>query len=441
MVAFWDKQCEVYNKCLKSHPKRQEFDQLTALEEKLALDPDLFMDIYFLDRKTTPDALSFTKFDLEKVKSAADKVEMLYARLVGTGKNQVLRIGWNLHDVMHPSQILSDNAVRRDMGKMSAKVARMEPHHDYMERLKNMWPEITPSIVGSYHMEITGPGWKDELYRPDNMWIDIMQSRITDDVFEAMFDFGPALKGMMLISTDAGAIAVHSRIMDTMDFAEPEEEEYPRSAFLQGLMYAMKRRRGSDAHEAAFAAHKSPYWSLGDNRPRPPPTKYTAIIRGSHRVSEWAGDKLDTNTVQLHGVLTFKDSNVCEFDLACLCDRFQGVPMLSSLDGRIKGYKVPHYNKHRWEVPQLEPSNDAVQRMLEVTRDKFDLTKRKRADWGSEGVHEGPGHLLGRRGLPMTVYLDRELVRFDLDVPAVWSATNTCTAHIEQWAFQQWPHP
>ncbi|KUI54637.1 hypothetical protein VP1G_10693 [Cytospora mali] len=61
-----------------SHPHpRQEFDQLVTLE-KLELDPDLFMDTYFLNRKTTPATLSFTKFDREKVKTAADEVDTLH---------------------------------------------------------------------------------------------------------------------------------------------------------------------------------------------------------------------------------------------------------------------------------------------------------------------------------------------------------------------------
>lgn len=51
MITAWNKLLEAYNEYLNSHPKRQEFDQLSTLEEKLDLDPDLFMDIYFLDRR------------------------------------------------------------------------------------------------------------------------------------------------------------------------------------------------------------------------------------------------------------------------------------------------------------------------------------------------------------------------------------------------------
>lgn len=385
MIAFWDKQFEAYNKCLESHPKRQEFDQLTTLEEKLALDPDLFMDTYFLDRNTTPEALSFAKFDWEKVKPAADKVETLYARVVGPGKKKVLRIGWKLHEVMHPiHQDLADNAVRREIGKLSASVARMQPHHDYMERRKNKTPEEGPSIVGSYHMEITGTGWKDELYRPDNMWMDIRESWMTEGVYEAMFDFGPALKGMMLISTDKGALTVHSRIMDTMDFAEPEEEEDSRVAFLQGFLYAMKRLKKSDEHEAAFAAHKSPSYRTRATPPDPPPTRYTALLRGSHRVPEWAGDMSDTYTSETNGVLDFKDGELCEFSLACLCESFSDVPALSPLEGKVRGFKVSERPQHEMVVPQPERPTDVIERMLDMTRDDLDPSrKRKRADWGS----------------------------------------------------------
>lgn len=230
-------------------------------------------------------------------------------------------------------------------------------------------------------MEITGTGWKDELYTPDNMWMDIRASWMTENVYEAMFDFGPALKGMMLISTDKGTLTVHSRIMDTMDFAEPEEEEDSRFAFLQGFLYAMKRLKKSDEHEAAFAAHRSPSYRTRENRPNPLPTRYTVLLRGSHRVPEWADDFIDTNTDEKNGILDFKDSEVCEFDMSCMCDRFKGVPTLSSQDGRIKGFKVSDWPQHEWVVPQ--PDKPA-ERMLEMTRDNLNPSrKRKRADWGS----------------------------------------------------------
>lgn len=94
MIAFWDKQCLAYDKFLETHPKRQAFDQATTLEEKLAVDAELFIDLHFLDRKTTPEPLTFSKFDWEQVKAAVGRVETLHARTVGSGKKKVLRIGW-----------------------------------------------------------------------------------------------------------------------------------------------------------------------------------------------------------------------------------------------------------------------------------------------------------------------------------------------------------
>jgi hypothetical protein len=228
-------------------------------------------------------------------------------------------------------------------------------------------------------MEITGTGWKDELYRPDNMWMDIRESWMTENVYEAMFDFGPALKGMMLMSTDKGALTVHTRIMDTMDLAEPEEEEDSRVAFLQGFLYAMKRLKKSDEHEAAFAAHKSPSHRTLANPPDPPPTTYTALLRGSHRVPEWEGDMLDTYTSETNGVLDFKDSELCEFSLSCLCESFRDVPALSPLD-----IKISEQPQHEMVVPQPERPAGVIERMLDMTRDDLDPSrKRKRADWGS----------------------------------------------------------
>lgn len=59
MMRFWDRQCEAYNKILDAHPMQREFDLFTALDDKLNLDEDLFIGIYFLDRRTTPYPLSF----------------------------------------------------------------------------------------------------------------------------------------------------------------------------------------------------------------------------------------------------------------------------------------------------------------------------------------------------------------------------------------------
>lgn len=85
---------EAYNNFLKTHPKRQAFDEATSLEDKLAVDADLFMDVYFLDRRTTPQPLSLSKFDMDKVTVAVARVPTLHARAMGSGKRKVLRIGW-----------------------------------------------------------------------------------------------------------------------------------------------------------------------------------------------------------------------------------------------------------------------------------------------------------------------------------------------------------
>ncbi|ROW10903.1 hypothetical protein VPNG_05361 [Cytospora leucostoma] len=315
MITTWDELLKAYEEFLESHPKRQEFDQLSTLEEKLDLDPDLFMDIYFLDpdlfmdiyfldRRSTPDVLSITTFDWEKVKPAVDKVETLHAKVVGAGKNKVLRIGWNLEDVMR-----------------------------------------------------TGTSAQKRIL-------------VTDNVYEAMFDFGPALKGMMLISTveNIEARKVHSKIMDTMDAAELEEWEDQRGAFLLGYKFAMKRKRPSGKEEAAFAAYRSPRDRNRDqeNPADPPPTKYYAKIRGSHRVPEWGDDFNDVYSDEIAGSPECKDGELCVFDIVVPWQQFSDVPSLCSGDGTAKWYKG----------------------MIEKVRDDLNQgRKRKRADWGSLRVY------------------------------------------------------
>lgn len=94
MIELWETQCKAYSKVLDAHPKREAFDHATTMEEKLAVDADLFLDIYFLDRKTTPDPISLSAFDWDTVKTAVDNVDTLNARVIGSGKKKVLRIGW-----------------------------------------------------------------------------------------------------------------------------------------------------------------------------------------------------------------------------------------------------------------------------------------------------------------------------------------------------------
>lgn len=380
MTAFWDENCEAYSKKLESHPKREEFDALATLEEKLELDPDLFMDIYFLDRKTTPDPLSLTKFDFEKVGRAVAKVATLNARVVGSGKQKTLRIGWNLQDVIRSSSAsaggLTGPAVQRQMAKIKNRVARLKPHHDFMEKRR---AGSEPSLVGSYHVEITGSGWKDEFYKPGRLWLDIQRPCTTQDVYDATFDFGPALKGKMLISANRDALVVHSRIMDTVDLADPEEFEDKREAFLQGFLYAMKRSRGTDEDEAKLAKHKT--FSLGTPKPDVLPTRYDVSCRGTHRVPEWEDHFQNTYANESRGCLTFKDGELCEFELTCPWTQFKGVP---SLEGTITGYKVADWPRHQSAVPREEAREDWAESALDGIRD--DLApgrKRKREDWGS----------------------------------------------------------
>lgn len=297
-----------------------------------------------------------------------------------------------------------NNAVKRELDKLKAKMARLQPHRDFLEKREPNGSR-EDSIVGSYHMEFEGTGWTDKVYTPGRMWMDIRQSHHTHGVYECFFDFGPALKGMMLISANTDALEVHSKIMDTMDIYGPEPQfdadMSTRDAWLDGYLCAMKRLPQSPENEARFAAHRGPNFTRQETAPSP--TKFYVMMRGSHRVPEWEADMQNKYTGEAGGMLIFKDGELCEFELKNISwDRqFKGVPRLPDRgsEGKAMGYRVADWPKHAAGEPEQESGRDWGRNVLDDLRDELNggygsdadsgcgglLKKRKRArsDWGS----------------------------------------------------------
>ncbi|KAH9891375.1 hypothetical protein F4778DRAFT_795507 [Xylariomycetidae sp. FL2044] len=409
MKQFWNEQCESYKKRLLAHPNRAAFDQLPSLKDKLELDPELFMDVYFLDRNTTPQTLAFADIDFEPIQAAAQRVQYLHAKVVGRGKNKTIRIGWNPYDVLYGADVNTGGnsrmtaAAKREADKMRNQLRRLEPHRAFLEReeSRDKTYEHDPSPAGSYHMEFTGTGWKDDLYKPNNMWIDIRPSHITEGIYEAMFDFGPVLKGMMILSADKEMLLVHSRIMDTVGYVHEDvnpyhDEEEPqrgtREAFLDGFMYAMKRKPSIAEHEEAFARHNRPrLYRSRRGTEEEIPKKYAMIVRGSHRVPEWAGDMLDTNSEESRGYITFADDGLFRsFKLQLGWHSFKGLP---AFDGTACGYKVSDDAQHENVVPDPDEHDDVGDRFLDETRDILMPSRTARKGRDRE---DDPDDLLGQ---------------------------------------------
>lgn len=305
-----------------------------------------------------------------------------------------------------------DNAIQRELDKTGKRTARLEPHQEYLEK-RHSEAECHKSIIGSYHMEIEGTGWNDSVYKPGRMWLDIHQSQLTEGVYEGSFDFGPALKGMMLISADRDALEVHSKIMDTMDMYGPKPTDNDltaREAWLDGYLCAMKRVPQTPEHEARFAAHKQPNWMARGRRREGTPTRYFILLRGSHRVPEWEEDRMNKYSDESGGMLVFNDGELCAFDLkGIMWPDFKGVPRLPAhREGSARGYKIADWPKHAVGEPEQERGGTWMERGLDNVRDMLrrdeervwdsdggsdcgggalkDLLpsrKRKRADWGS----------------------------------------------------------
>lgn len=160
-----------------------------------------------------------------------------------------------------------DAAVKKEVEKVMARLSRLRPHHDFKEKGKEKPSnDRNRSPVGSYHMEFNGIGWKDDVYKPGRMWMDVRESPMTENIYEACFDFGPALRGVMLIPANYEALQEHSRIVDTVNAAIPEGHDDYRQVFLEALLSANNERRLESGQEAKSSAHQE---SSGPRDPTP----------------------------------------------------------------------------------------------------------------------------------------------------------------------------
>lgn len=83
---LWEQECRPYILATQAHPKRREFDSLRSLGEKLRFDPYLFMDVCFLDRRTTPNVLRFHNVHADVVTRVSASVSLLHVRSVTHGR-------------------------------------------------------------------------------------------------------------------------------------------------------------------------------------------------------------------------------------------------------------------------------------------------------------------------------------------------------------------
>lgn len=164
-------------------------------------------------------------------------------------------------------------------------------------------------------MNFSGSSWRDSMYQPTRQWMDIRPSA-AGGVYEATFDFSPALEGVMIISADPKAAGAHSKLLDLADRYRPEKSCSSKDdAFVQGYLNGLKRGRTLD--DDSNDNHLLP--KRRRLEPKKPPrtgTRLRVLCRGRFRVPDelgvlgnWCTDD------EISGWLEFRNESLCEFDL------------------------------------------------------------------------------------------------------------------------------
>ncbi|KAI1266639.1 hypothetical protein F5Y18DRAFT_362494 [Xylariaceae sp. FL1019] len=356
LVSIWDRESKAYVEKRHGAPQRAEFDSLETMEEKLSFDPPLFMDSYFLDRNTTPNPLIFRNINFDEAIDVAKQVEGLNWKVAGTGSEKHLALGWDPRAVMKAvrgeakNATAKENAVQREVQHLKNVEARLQKHRDYMKHQTSPCKDMT----GSYIVECTGNGWRDDMYQSDTHWIDIRESLTTDGVYEATFDLGPALKGVAIIGKDEDTMREHDEIADEVDgelydegrMKNPAAEEDPRTAALIGYKASLKKRARDEDHARFTGNMPNPKRRKLDNMDDKEKFKYWAHARGEFPYPDPYDGALDYVAFEQdrHGTVDFCDATLCEFEMFIWREEVVGLP---SLRNPFRAYRVSDTPLHQ----------------------------------------------------------------------------------------------
>ncbi|KAI0477297.1 hypothetical protein GGR56DRAFT_636664 [Xylariaceae sp. FL0804] len=358
MVKYWTEQCAAFAEVMESDPRRKDFNKLATKEEQLAFDTTMFLDVYFLDRRTTPDVLALniegTNIDLAEVqKISSARAPGLTVKGVGRAKkSKTIWMGWDGQAVLEASQgpahagRLQNGAVKKELEREANAEARREPHRAYMARRAEQRGQSraddASSPEGAYMLEVSGPGWREHMYAPSRQFMDI-RATDTSGVYEATFRLDPALRGCMLLGANTDALAVHGRIEDTAAFYTEDSYVYgesTRDAFRAGLLLGMtrKRKRRDERAEQSWKRR------LPQRRDEADAVDMDVLWRGTTALPDGEVDKMEATP--WGGKLKFEDDRRLEFTLHLIAmNRDAGVPAIDS-DATIVGYRIADYPQH-----------------------------------------------------------------------------------------------
>ncbi|KAI1807555.1 hypothetical protein F4811DRAFT_443163 [Daldinia bambusicola] len=227
MKADWEAQFSAYEKsCIAGH-RQEDFNNLATLEEKLNFDIDMFMETYYSRSDILPHPVPFRGVDTDFVMAAVAEVPGLYCQKVGNDFQKLLWVGWDKKEVKqackeYAAQAKENAAARRQLKqqqsilahekKLEKKAAtRLQPHREYVANaIRNR------GLEGSYIVEATLLGVQREA---GSSWVEIRKT-ILNDVFEATFNFMPAIEGVMILAPSDDDIQKYIRLVEPLRRAQ-----------------------------------------------------------------------------------------------------------------------------------------------------------------------------------------------------------------------------
>lgn len=273
MKAEWEDQCRAYEESVRTGHRKEEFNALATLEEKVNYDPDMFMEVYFGNRNTMrrPIALKGVRFKV--VQEAASRVPGLIARMIGDGIQKILCLGWNeglvetacddyrtstginaaakrrlkrkYDDHNETSYVEKEMASEEWLNHMELRriVGDLNEHHQHMRKRQKR-----TDIEGSYIVDVTDPDIQLMSRNMTPQWIDI-RATSSPGVYEGSFDIVPMYQGVMLFSESQESLLAHADMCDAFHVTRVNNDADAFRIFQAGFMLGWQRKWQTMEHD------------------------------------------------------------------------------------------------------------------------------------------------------------------------------------------------
>ncbi|KAK6957972.1 hypothetical protein Daesc_000764 [Daldinia eschscholtzii] len=252
MKADWEAQSTAYKESCFSGRRQADFDNLATLEEKLNFDIDMFLETYYSRPDILPHPMPFRGINFDFVMAAVAQVEGLYCQKVGNDFQKMLWIGWDKKEVKQACKeyaaLAKENAaVRRQMKKQHAFLAhekkleraaatRLKPHREYVANVVR-----NRGLEGSYIVEVTHLGVQRQA---GSSWVEIRKT-ILDGVFEATFNFMPAVEGVIILAQSDDDIQRYIHLVEPLRRAQAPTVQTDEASS-SGSQTGSKRKRSEN---------------------------------------------------------------------------------------------------------------------------------------------------------------------------------------------------